>query len=57
MSIKATSPRTAAGGRPVPRAASRHLLRWPAPDTLALMLLLVIAIVCASLAGLALGTL
>ncbi len=52
MSIKATSP-GGTGSRPSPR----HLVHWPAPDTLAWILLVVIAMIGASLVGLALGTL
>lgn len=52
MSSKATSP-----GVSGHRFAVRSLLRWPSPDSLALLLLLVIAIVAASLVGLTLGAL
>ena len=52
MSSKATSP--GVSGR---RFAVRSHLRWPSPDSLALLLLLVIAIVVASLVGLSLGAL
>lgn len=52
MSIKSTPPGLI-GGRP----ALRSVFRTPAPDTLARVLLVVIAMVCAWLAGLALGTL
>ena len=52
MSSKATSP-----GVSGHRFAVRSLLRWPSPDSLARLLLLVIAIVAASLVGLTLGAL
>ena len=52
MSIKATSP-----GVFGHRSGVRSHLRWPSPDSLALLLLLVIAIVVASLVGLTLGAL
>jgi hypothetical protein len=50
MSIKSSSPRLHGSKPPV-----RSALRWPAPDTLVLVLLLVIAMVGAALVGLALG--
>ena len=50
MSIKVTSPGAATG-----RSLLRSLLRSPGPDALIVLLLLVIAIVCAALIGLALG--
>ena len=52
MSIKVTSP-----GVSGHRSGVRSHLRWPSPDSLALLLLLVIAIVAASLVGLTLGAL
>lgn len=50
MNIKATSP--GVSGRPSVRRSGLH---WPGPDTLAWILLLVIAMVVASLIGLGLG--
>lgn len=52
MSIKITSP-----GVVVRRSLARHGLRPPAPDTLAWILLIVIAMIGAALFGLALGAL
>ncbi|HEY7042426.1 MAG TPA: hypothetical protein VH419_02035 [Nocardioidaceae bacterium] len=49
MSSRTTNPGLP-GGR-----TRRSLLHWPAPDTLVLLLLLVIAIIAALLAGFALG--
>jgi hypothetical protein len=47
MSIRTTSPRLGAS-----RSAVKAGLRWPRPDTLAWLLLVFIAMVCASVAGL-----
>jgi hypothetical protein len=52
MSTKATSP-----GAHGQRSTARGHLHWPSPDSLALVLLVVIAMVVASLVGLALGAL
>jgi hypothetical protein len=52
MSSKVTSPGVSRG-----RSAVRSHLHWPSPDSLALLLLLVIAIIVASLVGLTLGAL
>lgn len=51
MSIKSTSPGGAAG-----RPAARGALRWPSPDRLVWLLLVVIAMIAAALVGLSLGT-
>jgi hypothetical protein len=52
MSTRTTSPGGTGG-----RSATRSTFHWPAPATLAWMLLLVIAMVVASLIGLSLGNL
>lgn len=50
MSLRATSPRVV-----TKRPADKASLRWPRPDTLVWMLLVFIAMVCASIAGLLLS--
>ncbi len=52
MSSKATSPGTVTG-----RSRLRQVFHSPGPDALIVLLLLIIAIVCAALIGLGLGTL
>ncbi len=52
MSTKAASP-----GGTGSRSALRRLARWPTPDTLVWILLIVIAMIAASLVGLALSAL